>query len=113
MEVSIRIALLAGCLSFLAACSSVPVDERLGRSWQGCSVNALERLWGPADEVVREGDGRRLRYVLPDGSCTYYFNTDWSGTIVGYRYAAGATGACRPHNRFRLPLRKGEGEACG
>jgi hypothetical protein len=104
---------LAGGLSLLAACSSVPVDQRLGRSWQGCSVNALERLWGRPDEVVREGDGRRLRYVRADGSCTYYFNTDWSGTIVGYRYVAASSGACRPVERYRLPLRKGEGEACG
>jgi hypothetical protein len=113
MEVSIRIALLAGCLSFLAACASVPVDERLGRSWQGCSVNALERLWGAADEVVREGDGRRLRYARVDGSCTYYFNTDWSGTIVGYRYNAASGGACRPVDRYRLPLRQAAGEGCG
>lgn len=97
----------------LTACSSVPLDERLGQGWQGCSMNALERLWGPPDQVVREGDGRQLRYALAAGGCTYAFITDWSGTIVGYRYVAASAGACKPVGRYRLPLRHASGEACG
>ena len=100
-------------LSLLSACSSIPVDERLGTAWQGCSINALERRWGPPDEAVREGDGRRLRYASPDGRCNYYFTTDWSGTIVGFRYSAAAPGACGPNERYRPPLRPSTGEGCG
>ena len=100
-------------LTLASACSSVPVDERLGTAWHGCSVNALERRWGPPDESVREGDGRRLRYASPDGGCAHYFTTDWSGTIVGYRYVAAASGACRANDRYRPPLRPSTGEACG
>ena len=76
-------------------------------------MNALERLWGPPDEALREGDGRRLRYARRDGGCTYYFNTDWSGTIVGFRYVAASAGACRPGDRYPLPSRQASGEACG
>jgi len=81
----------------LWGCALFVTEDFFGKSWQGQPIDNLRRQWGAPAEVIKNADGTtEVRYEIFNGRCTYYFNTDPTGKIVGYHYRSSGWGGCKP-----------------